>query len=167
MANRSSLTSGPAGVPTAVANSPISCRNSLPVTIRNAFLDYLTLDLGPFLSPGEEEEAFDPIADFDGDGVPNIGEFLLGTSAALPGDVVPVRPVATGGQVAKVRWSLRADREEIAASTVQMSEDLKTWTELRSDSETKVGAIIHREAGISHEIKTLYLRLFFEVPGGS
>jgi hypothetical protein len=138
--------------------------NSLPVQIENAFFLWVNQELGQLIGPNTPAGALGPWFDFDRDGIPNFGEFLIGTSAGVPDRKLPIELKINPGQGLDIQWSHLTTRSEYGEAVAQFSEDLEKWEDLPWDSEWKIGETVYRSA-FRPLAKQGFVRRVFRTPG--
>lgn len=122
-----SVTLADAGTYTLVATNPAGSATSNPavVAVNPALTTYETWATGAGLDPVSSGAAD---ADPDGDGLPNVLEFVLGGSPTSAGST-PRPAIASGGAgQALFSFTRRTDADSLFTVTVESSSNLSTWS---------------------------------------
>lgn len=138
--------------------------NAIFVNVANPYFDEI---IGPFSTPNSSIPPLSgPDEDADRDGIPNLGEFLMGREVRVPDPTPPVQirrdsnQGPNGGDMIRFTWKHLASRESYGRVVAQISPDLKKWEDLPALQSWQEGDTIWSSASLPREAQ-YFVRLTF------
>ncbi len=163
----------PLGAPTGagyklrIARSAVAevISNSWPVSVANPYHDFIAAHFPP--SQLADNAIAGPLADPDGDGVVNVVEFVTGGNPADPSDGPQLIQMRVPGWRYAMSWSCPLDRDGFFEVGAQVSNDLKTWSDVPEIiRKVEEDVALYSVAGLRGADQRKFLRLKVICPAG-